>query len=151
MVDADPLWGCGMIVFAAGLASVMAADAPTKTSIYLRCQVQQPGTTAKHPLDIVYFSQPPKPTLSYNTRDPDHLLPTAMPIVGNGWPSGLVVFYGAIRSATSEPVGTIAIVRAAPGNNRATIRLDSSAGTYTGDCDVTEGAAAEQQFLGLLK
>ena len=136
-------------VIAAAFAS--SVNVPAKTSVYLRCRVVQEGSTANHPLDVVYFSQPPKPAFSYNTRDPDHLLPTAQPFVGDAWPSGLVVFYGAIRSSNSEPVGTVAIVRGAQAANQATIRIDNAGATYTGDCDVTEGAAAEQQFLGLLK
>jgi hypothetical protein len=138
-------------------AATAAADAaPSKTSLFFRCQIHAPDDTAMHELNLAYFSQPPAGAYGFNLRDPDALLPApGQPLIANAWPTGTLITY---RDGTSNvPLAALIFQRIWGLAARATVVLDRTAPSdgkpshFAGECSYTDGDVAERDFLELMK
>ncbi len=145
-------------MIAAALALLVAAPTvapPANISLFLKCAAQGASAGNAHQLDMVFFDPPPTWAKGFNFFDPDKLLPAGVtPDVTNKWPALLQI------ELDSRIGGNSALIQLAKdGPLASTARLNvvviNAAGkpqpSYRGTCTVTEGAAAEVEFKGLMK
>jgi len=146
-----------MIAAALLATAQVAAAAPPKTSLFLRCSVKALGEDKLHEFNLVYFSEPPAGAQKLNLRDPDGLLPTGgRPFIADAWPTAILVNY----AAPDNPRSRLAAILMEPvwlSAGKATLALDrvsppeGSPSRYSGDCTYTEGDVAEREFQEINK
>ena len=142
---------------AALLMAAAAADAPAKTSLFLRCNVKALAEEKTHEFNLVYFSEPPAGAQHFNLRDPDGLLPPGgRPLVADAWPTAILVNYAQADNPKSR-LAALLVEPVWPAHGQAGIAIDLTAPSngapsrYSGDCTYTEGDAAEREFLEINK
>jgi len=144
-----------LLMAAAPPAAATPPAGSKRTALFLKCAAEGAILGQAHQLDMVFFD--PKPTWAkgFNFFDPDKILPLGVvPDVTNKWPQVLEI------ELDSKVGGNSALIQLAPdadapGKARLNIAIIDSANkpqpSFHGICNLTEGAAAEAEFKGLMK
>ena len=144
-----------MLVAAVAPATTAPLQPVGKISLFLKCAAAGSVPGKAHQLDIVFFDPKPSWAKGFNFFDPDKILPAGVKVdVTNKWPQLLQIELDSTVGGNSALIQLARDTVLTP-TARLNIVVINAANqpqpSYHGTCTLTEGAAAENEFRGLMK